>query len=704
MIGAVGDLRVWELDSLVRTPPRLGPLPRARVAPHCMCSLCLPPPDRGRSVSAQVKGLEGRADEAVLSQASAALSLLQALESAAGEGVQPRAKSARGAFPPEGNGAVPDEPVDGAEDSIRLVQSAEGRNAKLREFLTGQGRLKGGTSTDDELVSQSSEKNNAMREFLMQCKINRHREREAPNTRNAREASGPLPERVNQFQDAMDLGIRTVHTSRAAVEGEEKLNREIAPDERALRADEQVALPTQPRPRSQRAAAPRATRSAAVGPITISTTRDDAFPLISMCTSQMLNTSTGVVELEAKPHVVEEVLTVETEASVRLAAPKPEEDRVEEDSRDLELSLERKIARMLQTSSRITEVLSSQQFTKSDDPTRQGPHISIDYSGTSMMDNVVPGQPKKDMHHATRAAAPGPMRNSPAPSPVLTPAPMLLTRANNHSHGQSDARRETPRLVASQSPSQRPHVFRSIGAPRQNRILQERASPAPALLHAKRESSSSNGLNTSQPPINLDAPKSLDLTESAGELAPGWEQKHDTKTNRFFYVNHELRAISWLRPTMAVAGCNGPWATAQEAGEVKSIEPVSRFSDYQVVGNGSKSRMSISQEVLFSHVASDQQTAGRRVYDDGDLDCDAESVLLTGFLLASESEARDTDLDREWDELALEKELERELRQKLEEAMGHDHARIKQQKKDFVDNLKYMDLEQALDEGGAFIC
>jgi hypothetical protein len=650
-----------------------------------------------------VKGLEGRADEAVLSQASAALSLLQALESNAGEGVQPRAKSARGAFPPEGNGAVPDEPVDGAEDSIRLVQSAESRNAKLREFLTGQGRLKGGAATDDELVSQSSEKNNAMREFLMQCKINRHREREAPNTRISRETSGPLPERVNQFQKAMDLGIRTVHTSRAAVEGAEQWNREIAPDERALRADEQVALPMQPRPRSQRAAAPRATRSAAVGPITISSTGDDALPLISICTSEML-TSTGFVELEAKPHVMEEILTVETEASVRLAALKPEEDRVAEDSRDLELNLERKIARMLQTSSRTTEVLSSQQFTKSDDPTRQVQHIGIDSAGTSMMENAVPDQPKKDMHRATRAAAPGPMRNSPAPSQVLTPAPMLLTRANNHSHGQSDARRETPRLMASQSPSQRPHVFSSIGAPRQNRILQERASPAPALLHAKRESSSSSGLNTSQPPINLDAPKSLDLNEPAGELAPGWEKKHDTKMNRFFYVNHELRAISWLRPTMAVAGSNGLWATAQEAGEAKSIEPVSKFSDYQVVGNGSKSRMPLSQEVLFSHVASDQRTAGRRVYDDGDLDCDAESVSLTGLLLASESEARDTDLDREWDDLALEKELERELRQKLEEAMGHDHARVKQQKKDFVDNLKYMDLEQALDEGGAFIC
>jgi hypothetical protein len=228
----------------------------------------------------------------------------------------------------------------------------------------------------------------------------------------------------------------------------------------------------------------------------------------------------------------------------------------------------------------------------------------------------------------------------------------------------------------------------------------------------------------------------LDLNESAGELASGWEKKHDKKMNQFFYVNHALRAISWLPPTMAVAGSNGSswiecqwaslataqewaslataqeagqcqWAslaTAQEAGQVKSIELVSKFSDYQVVGNGSKSRLPLSQEVLFSHVASDQRAAGRRVYDDGDLDCDAASVSLTGFSIASESEARDTDVDREWDEPALEKELERELRQKLEEAMGRNHARFKQQKKDFVDNLKYMDLEQALNEGGAFIC
>jgi len=733
MVGAVGDLRVWELNSLVRTPPRCGPMPGSRPRPYCVCA---PPPDRGRSVRAQVKGLEGRADEAVLSRACAALSLLQALESAAGAGVQPRAESARGAFPPsEGNGAVPDEPVDGAEDSIRLVQSAEGRNAKLREFLTGQGRLKGGTSTDDELVSQSSEKNYAMRDFLMQCKINRQREREAPNIRISREASCPLPERVKQFQKAMDLGISTVHTSRAAVEDAEQLNREITPDERVLRADEQVALPMQPRPRAQRAAALRTTRSAAEGLITISSTVYNALPLIAMCTSEMF-TSTGVVELEAKPHGKAEVVTLDTEVSVRLAVLKSEGDRVTDDSKDLELSLERKSARMLQTSSRITELLSSQQFTKSDDPTRQGSDISIDSAGTSMMETAVPAQPIKDMHRSTRSAAPGPMRNSPAPSPVSTPAPMLLIRANNHSHGQSDARRETPRLMASQSPLQRTHVFSCIGAPRQNRILQERASPAPALLHAKQESSSSSGLNTSHPPINWDAPKSLDLNESAGELASGWEKKHDKKMNQFFYVNHALRAISWLPPTMAVAGSNGSswiecqwaslataqewaslataqeagqcqWAslaTAQEAGQVKSIELVSKFSDYQVVGNGSKSRLPLSQEVLFSHVASDQRAAGRRVYDDGDLDCDAASVSLTGFSIASESEARDTDVDREWDEPALEKELERELRQKLEEAMGRNHARFKQQKKDFVDNLKYMDLEQALNEGGAFIC
>ena len=245
----------------------------------------------------------------------------------------------------------------------------------------------------------------------------------------------------------------------------------------------------------------------------------------------------------------------------------------------------------------------------------------------------------------------------------------------------------------------------------------------------------------------MDAPESLDLNESPEELAPGWEKKHDTKMNRFFYVNHELRAISWLRPTMAVAGSNRPWAgrvrglegekaggereregggprergrdgrskasstsvyllhaplppspTAQEAGEVKSIEPVSKFSDYQIVGNGFKSRMRVSQEVLFSHMAS-----GDGGLDWG-LDCDAASVSVTGFSLGSEPDARDTELDREWDELALEEGLEHELRTKLEEAMGHDYARIKQQEKDFVDNLKYIDLEQALDEGDALIC
>ena len=63
----------------------------------------------------------------------------------------------------------------------------------------------------------------------------------------------------------MDLEISTVHTSRSDVEGDEQLNRDIAPDERVLRVDELVALPMQPRPRSQRTVTLRNTRSTDVG-------------------------------------------------------------------------------------------------------------------------------------------------------------------------------------------------------------------------------------------------------------------------------------------------------------------------------------------------------------------------------------------------------------------------------------------------------
>ena len=802
MVGAAGDLRLWELNNLVRLPRSAAPasLPRLRPPLPAAAAVCvarprpapraraLAPPDRGRRpwrVRAQVKGLEGRTDGAVLSRAAAALSLLQNLESAAGSGASPAAEPARGASPPMG-GAVPTRPgesADGAEehdamvlsrdaeDSIRLVQSAEGRNAKLRELLGARGRKKA-SETDDELVSQFSEKNNAMRQYLMQCKTNRPSA--APNTQMLSEAQALLT------------------------------------DGGTLSAEDRVALPARQKRIAQRAAAPRATRATVVVPIAPTSTGCDALPFVT--SSSEVITGSGEVQQDAEPHRTAEAEAADAGTSIFKV--------------DDEFSTAAEGSDSIRSggSSPVEDLVSVQPFKRAQRATRAaapGP-IQSDaaqddfpvvtalgevFDNTSHLNATPPNVPVQRLsasppQYGASAVSPHvvkvgqtAVRNSPmtpAPSPAINPAPMLLSRASNHSHGQSDSRRETPKLMASHSPSQRPHLFRSIAAPgqtsetpirvgsrlyalsetqhwrsarvvdmnlelgkmlvhfigfdprwdewiplqskrwklpeqeksvkalahsvlpaiAQNQMSHERASPAPALLHARRESKSSSSPLISSTSMNLedsnrtamkleDSNRTADLDESSEELAPGWEKKYDTKMNQFFYVNHELRAMSWVRPTMELAGPNSPLASAQDASEAKAIEPVSKFSDYEVVVNDvhaeSEPWSPLSREVLVAKRAAWPA-------EDESADGDAASVSLAGFSFASESDVRDDgDLDKDGEGPKLEKELELELRKRLEEAMGDD-ARFKQQQKDFVDNLMYLDLEQALDEGDAFVC
>ena len=148
----------------------------------------------------QVKGLEGRTDARVLSNASSALALLQALEDGAGGLVTAAAQPVviQRAAPRANRGAAPNQPSSAPagstagraasdedkdeDDSMRLLKTAGDRNKRVRDFLrTGRPAeaprsadlLHEVGGVDDAVVSQVSKKNNSMRQFLMSCRQDR---------------------------------------------------------------------------------------------------------------------------------------------------------------------------------------------------------------------------------------------------------------------------------------------------------------------------------------------------------------------------------------------------------------------------------------------------------------------------------------------------------------------------------------------------
>ena len=152
-----------------------------------------------------MKNLEGRADVSVLSRASAALALLQSLEAsldastthecasgppdvnlkplahaAAHDAPQPVGKAQSSLAPACGTDASAEAAVSAKDElsSLRMVQDASSRNAEPRDLLRAGRAME---ERKDELeaqaaVSRYSDKNQTMRQYLIDCRHDRDRQ------------------------------------------------------------------------------------------------------------------------------------------------------------------------------------------------------------------------------------------------------------------------------------------------------------------------------------------------------------------------------------------------------------------------------------------------------------------------------------------------------------------------------------------------
>ena len=148
------------------------------------------------------------------------------------------------------------------------------------------------------------------------------------------------------------------------------------------------------------------------------------------------------------------------------------------------------------------------------------------------------------------------------------------------------------------------------------------------------------------------------------------------------------------------------------------LESSSNYADYEVLTGQTKAlaataeapaatnRASEGSRVRVAHVVRQprvvQSAPFKSIQTPSTIAADLGCKVLPDIALENEDD--DGEIDKAQDSrLALEHEVESLLRQQLERAMGLD-AQWKQQQKDFVSKLTLMNIEQALDEGDAFIC
>jgi hypothetical protein len=709
----------------------------------------------------QVTGLQGRADESVLSRATAALSLLRSLESAAG--IQPdtdvdtgpgqpiiqgaRRAATSNAPPQEGNAAARTHD-DGSnleeiispqdeEDSLRLVQAAACRNRKLKEFLhRGRDVRSQKTADSQAVVLQFSAKNNAMRKYLMECKSNRDREVAIPSTRVPRsQRSRPLVSSMQSDHSHLEMdrnGITGMYTTEA----------DMFPDYQT------VQVPT---PRMESALASTESKISVLAAsfqeakaVLRAGSGDETLVNIRPFKSVVPTPVRSAPSQQREPDVEVQGFTfdsvtlqhVKSRRSVqRSAAP-----RATVTDEDANSRLNSSVNRAIDTLPLMTVDGSGQEYFG-------GIELQSAINPSSQR-NAPPSPLYSAQQHkaprATRAAAPPPgsvTSNTPMLSHVVSPSngpiipegPRSAPRSSVvASDGSTMLARPAPVLLP-KTPRETP-ILRASGMPQRasapegvvvhaSTTTQQVAEhsktinegPAPRLLvKVARRSQDEFMMEDQQVSKGPVSSEDMGVNLHEEELPEDWEMKFDLTKGKYFYINHDLQVLSWVRPRARVALASPIKVQRPDQSMIVSsvidrsteMESVSMYDEYRVVDypaspafpSPSVAQPTLHGSPLSQHVMT--PPVGRSWNHNFAEDLDVSPPFLGGSLL--DEEAGDSYQNMS-DSINVPQEVENELRQKLQEVMGDD-VRYRQQQKEFVDNLMFVDLDQAVDEGGALIC
>ena len=681
----------------------------------------------------QVNGLEGR-EVSVLSRASAALALLQALECAADaqsdltvhdhncDVVQRGRRQAvtRSVAP---TAAETEKKAADQGNEKDLLLAASGRNAKIREFGQEGRTTKDNTEDSDRAaVSQFCEKNNAMRRYIMECRSNRE-DRPIVTVvsdrirREAREAAAnhsTIQSDKSRWPDDKSRDLR-MYTGAPDILPEYLTMQEQKQKENAQSVEKYekesirtpVAITRDPKPIVQRNAMPgrpfaaesinsqdslpllNMLRDTAVsiaesgaamtssGPPMPPCSKLGELPLVSLYMvggSQVFPLDIGGGHYPAHRH--------DASRATRTAAPQPVAAGA------ASLSSPQDDFPLLNTTG---EVLSSTRSSHS--PTF--PVVLRSVLRSALRSASIP----LATQHATTQS----------PLLLVIPAPILLTRSLT-----SPKERYTPTMGATRAPNPTPVLLKSA-TPRQ--LLDQ---------HPGNET-------TNLPTSTNEHVQATKMQEAIGDmcdedLAAGWEMKYDSKKGKHFYINREIQALSWVRPTNSILSLvhqslpwksGGPDLVLNVSGisapvECNETESIASYREYEVVDYPANvsfaspqmmpialTQMSIlkrDQQNVFSYglqMTDSPPSEGGSIFDFGESqfeDAERRGNADNSHHNISESF-----------HLSLEAEVEKELRRQLQEAMGED-ARQKQQQKDFVETLLNVDLDRITAEGLALTC
>ena len=685
----------------------------------------------------QVNGLEGR-EVSVLSRASAALALLQALECAADaqsikrgrpqavtRSVAPTAAETKKKAAYEGN------------DENDLILAASGQNAKICEFWHEGRTTKAKTEESDRAaVSQFCEKNNAMRRYIMECRSNREdhpivtvvSDRIRRQAREAAANHSTIQSDKSPWPDdkSRDLRMYTgapdnLPECLTVQEQKQKENAQSVEKYEKESIRTPVAIKKDPKPIVQRNAMPgrpfavesinsqnslpllNMHRDTAVsmsesgatmnfsGPPMPPCSKLDELPLVSLYMdggSQVFPLDIGGGHYPAHRH--------DASRATRTAAPQPVEAGA------ASLSSPQDDFPLVNTTG---EVLSSTRSPRS--PT-------------------FPVVLRSVLRSALRSASmPLATQHATTESPLLLaiPAPILLTRLLT-----SPKEIYPPTMGATRAPNPTPVLLNSA-TPRSTSATPRSARATPRQLLDQHSGNETTNLPASTNE-HVQATKMQEEVEDMcdEDLAAGWEMKYDSKKGKHYYINGEMQALSWVHPTNSILSLvhqilpfksGGPDLVLNVSGipapvECNETESIASYREYEVmdypanVSFASPQMMPIALTQI-SILKRDQQkvlsyglqmtysppSEGGSIFDFGESQFeDAERQ--------EDAENSQHNISESF-HLSLEAEVEKELRRQLHEAMGED-ARQKKQQKDFVETLLNVDLDRITAEGLALKC